>query len=169
MQIAQSFVQYFLKHMLLAVFAVSRPTRLQLQFLPASCNVAAQGQEEKDSFTVSLLCRRPREPGTSLHPRRNQRPSTINPNLIRPSSKRPFFSPRHTVKQQHSTLPETRIHSHTFAWLTTAWPRRPLLGPRLVGNISWCAHRCDVRIDTSSTADGLEGCHLLSMRLSLSQ
>lgn len=101
----------------------SRPTRLQ--FLPASCNVAAQRQEEKDSFTVSVLCRRPREPGTSLHPRRNQRPSTINPNLIRPSSKRPFFSPRHTVKQLHSTLPETRIHSHTSAWSTTARPRCP--------------------------------------------
>lgn len=121
-QFAQSFVQYFLRHMPCCLLSL-QPTRLQ--FLPASCNVAAQRQEEKDSFTLSLLCRRPREPGTSLHPRRNQRPSTINPNLIRPSSKRPFFSPRHTVKQQHSTLPETRIHSHTSAWPTTAWPHCP--------------------------------------------
>lgn len=94
-------------------------------------------------------------------------PAQSIPTLLGHRQKDPFFPPRHTVKQQHSTLPETRIHSHTFAWSTTAWPRRPLLGPRLVGNISWCAHRCDVRIDTSSTADGLEGCHLLSMRLSL--
>lgn len=113
----------------LALFVIDWSTdRLDCKFLPASCNVAAQRQEreEKDSFTVSLSCRRPREPGTSLHPRRNQRPSTINPNLIRLQLKRPFLSPRHTVRQEHSTLPETRIHTHTSALReTTAWPRCP--------------------------------------------
>lgn len=91
--IAQSTVQYLLEQHA-AHSLCNRPfDRLDCKFLPASCNVAAQRQEreEKDSFTVSLSCRRPREPGTSLHPRRNQRPSTINPNLIRLPSKRPFF------------------------------------------------------------------------------
>lgn len=142
-------------------FAIDRST----DSTASSCLQAAtlppkdRREREKDSFTVSLSCRRPREPGTSLHPRRNQRPSTINPNLIRLPSKRPFFSPRHTVKQEHSTSPETRIHSHTSRLLDHRLASLPMLEPRLVGNISWCAHRCDVRIHTSSTANGLEGCH----------
>lgn len=91
--IAQSIVQYFLKHMPCC-------SPLQLDRSTDSTAVPAcklqrcrpkTDSREKDSFTVSLSCRRPREPGTSLHPRRNQRPSTINPNLNRPSSKRPFF------------------------------------------------------------------------------
>lgn len=84
--IAQSIVQYIPQ----SVCCCSHCSRTALNAVPpASCNVAAQKQ--KDSFTVSLSCRRPREPGTSLHPRRNQRPSTISPNLNRLSSKRPFF------------------------------------------------------------------------------
>lgn len=164
--IAQSTVQYLLKQHA-AHSLCNRPfDRLDCKFLPASCNVAAQRQEreEKDSFTVSLSCRRPREPGTSLHPRRNQRPSTINPNLIRLPSKRPFFSPRHTVRQEHSTLPETRIHSHTSALLDHRLASMPMLEPRLVGNISWCAHRCDVRIHTSSTANGFKCCRSALMQ-----
>lgn len=154
-QFAQSFVQYFLRHMPCCLLSL-QPTRLQ--FLPASCNVAAQRQEEKDSFTLSLLCRRPREPGTSLHPRRNQRPSTINPNLIRPSSKRPFFfaapygeAAALDLARDKNSQSHLRLADHRLASL-------PMLEPRLVGNISWCAHRCDVRIDTSSIANGLEGC-----------
>lgn len=103
--IAQSIVQYFLGHMpcyaALPLQQLDRSTdSTAVQFLPASCNVAAQRQtgKKKDSFTVSLSCRRPCEPGTSLHPRRNQRPSTINPNLNRPSSERPFFFSRRAIR-----------------------------------------------------------------------
>lgn len=118
-------------------------------------------KKKKDSFTVSLSCRRPREPGTSLHPRRNQRPSTFNPNLIRPSSERPFFSP--TAPHGEAALVDLARDKNSQSHLRPVVHRLaslPMLESRLVGNISWCVHRCDVRIDTSSTANDLEGCHL---------
>lgn len=56
----------------------------------------------------------------------------------------------HTVKQQHLTLPETRILKHTSGLSATAAVLA--FESRQSSNISWCAHRCVVRIHTSSAA-----------------
>lgn len=58
--------------------------------LPATLPPKGRERKKRTRFTVSLSCRRPYVPGTSLHLRRNQRPSTIIPNLIEPEAKRPF-------------------------------------------------------------------------------
>lgn len=56
--------------------------------------------------------------------------------------------------------PRMTIHSRTSACSTTASPCVAAdVRTKPFGNISWCAHRCDIRINTSSTENGLAAAH----------
>lgn len=58
------------------------------------------------------------------------------------------------------------IHSRMSACSTTASPCVAAdVRTKPFGNISWCAHRCDIRINTSSTENGLAAAHSPLLRL----
>lgn len=152
----------FSSNILPSLFAIDRPTDSTASSCLQAATLPPKDTREREKKT-HLRFRSHADGLASLEhpstPVATSGPAQSIPTLLDYRQKDPFFSPRHTVKQEHSTSPKTRIHSHTSRLPDHRLASLPMLEPRLVGNISWCAHRCDVRIHTSSTANGLEGCH----------
>ena len=140
-------VQYLLKHLDALHSRLERALQsTAVPFLPASCNVAAT-QRKKIEKRTHLQFRSHADGLACL-----EHPSIF----VATSGPAQSILTLLNRRQYHSKDPFRPWPGREF---TVAPPPGRLAAqmhePRHFGNISWCAHRCDIRIDTSSTANGL--------------
>lgn len=136
--------------------STGRPTRLQCSSCLQAATLPPKDKQERKK--THLRFRSHADGLASLEhpsiPVATSGPAQSIPTLIDHRQKDPFFfSPaapyseaaalaRPCLAQDKNSQSHLRLVDHRLASLPMPDPRR------LVGNISWCAHRCDVRMDT---------------------
>lgn len=167
-QIAQSFVQYFLRHMLCCL--------LSLQSADSTAVPACKLQRCRPKTGGNRPHLRFRSYADGLasleHPSipvATSGPAQSIPTLLDHRRKDPFFAAPYGEATSTGTLPETKIHSHTSAWSTTAWPRCPYSNQGLLA--IYLGVRTDVTFASTHLQQqmALGAAHLLSMHISHAQ